>query len=246
MSLGWRAALVLLFMTALPVRAEPPPDYESLRGGMVRQVQAWIRATGPQTGVARLDQPLLEALGEVPRHLFVPEPFRPHAYGDHPLPLGFDQNLASPFLVALMTQLAEPGPGDVIFETGTGAGYHAALLSRLAARVYSVEVIEPLALRAAETLARLGYDRVEARPGDGYYGWPEEGPYDAILVKEAVDHVPAPLLKQLKPGGRLVIPLSQAPGVQMLTLIRKRFDGSLRSRPVLPVVFSPLQGGERT
>jgi protein-L-isoaspartate(D-aspartate) O-methyltransferase len=133
----------------------------------------------------------------------------------------------------------------VVYETGTGAGYHAAVLAQLVARVYSVEVVEPLAEHAAELLKELHYDNVYAKAGDGYYGWPEHGPYDAIIVKEAIDHVPPPLLSQLKRGGRLVMPLGPAHGPQNLTVITKGQNGGVEERRIMPVRFSPLQGGER-
>lgn len=244
-----RAARASVWLLAVllggPVAAEEP-DYAALRGDMVRIVEIEATATGADTGIDRLDPRVLAAMREVPRHLFVPEELRPFAYGDHPLPLGFDQNLASPFVTALMTHLAELKADDVVFETGTGAGYHAAVLAKLVAEVYSVEVIEPLARQAAATLARLGVANAHARQGDGYYGWAAHAPYDAIIVKEAIDHVPVPLLNQLKPGGRLVIPLGSLTGGQYLTVVRKGADGTTRRTRVLPVLFSPLQGGERT
>jgi len=175
----------------------------------------------------------------------VPEPLRPYAYEPHPLPVGYEQNLAAPLLVALMTHLAAPGPGDVVFETGTGAGYHAAVLSLLAAEVYSVEVVEPLADRAARILKDQGYGNIFVQAGDGYYGWPEKAPFDAMVIKEAIDHLPAPLLQQLARGGRMVIPLGPAEGVQTLTLVTKDQDGKLHQKSIMPVRFSPLQGGER-
>ena len=240
-------ALVWVFAILLGGRlAAEEPNYESQRNDMVRIVEIGASITGEDTGIRQLDSRVLEAMREVPRHLFVPEVFRPYAYGDHPLPLGFDQNLASPFLVALMTHLAELKSDDVVFETGTGAGYHAAVLARLTAKVYSVEVIAPLADRAVATLHRLGVTNAHARQGDGYYGWVAHAPYDAIIVKEAVDHVPLPLLNQLKPGGRMVIPLGSAEGGQYLTVVRKQVDGTTQKTRVLPVLFSPLQGGERT
>jgi protein-L-isoaspartate(D-aspartate) O-methyltransferase len=237
--------LLLTLLTEHPLAAEEP-DYAALRKDMVRLVEIGAAATGVETGIRRLNPRVLAAMREVPRHLFVPEDFRPYAYKDHPLPLGFDQNLASPFITALMTHLAELEADDVVFETGTGAGYHAAVLATLVAEVYSVEVIEPLARQAAAKLARLGMANVYARQGDGYYGWAAHAPYDAIIVKEAVDHVPVPLLNQLKPGGRMVIPLGSLEGGQHLTVVRKAADGTTRRTRVLPVLFSPLQGGERT
>jgi protein-L-isoaspartate(D-aspartate) O-methyltransferase len=159
--------------------------------------------------------------------------------------VGYEQNLAAPLLVALMTHLVAPKPDDVAFETGTGAGYHAAVLSLLAAKVYSVEVVEPLADRSARVLKDQGYDNVFVRASDGYYGWPEKAPFDVMVIKEAIDHVPAPLLQQLKRGGRMVIPLGPEEGVQTLTLMTKDQDGKVHQQAIMPVRFSPLQGGER-
>lgn len=227
-------------------RADDEPDYAALRGRMVDLVEIQIALTAEETGVEALDPKIAEAMRALPRHAFVPDLLQPYAYGDSPLPVGHDQNIASPFLVALMTQVARVEPGDVVYETGTGAGYHAALLSQLAARVYSVEVVEPLAKEVATKLSKLGFDEVQARQGDGYYGWPERGPFDVMIIKESVDHVPKPLLDQLRPGGRMVIPLGPAGQAQMLTLVEKRDDGRVRRTSVLPVIFSPLQGGERT
>jgi len=213
---------------------------------MVRLIELEVAETARITGIAALDPQVLEAMRKVPRHLFVPEELRRFAYLPRPLPVWQGQNTAAPFLVALMTHLAAIEPGQVVFETGTGAGYHAAVLAELGARVYSKEVIEPLAAEAAATLKALGYGaRVSVAAGDGYDGWPAAAPFDAIIVKESIDHVPGPLLNQLKPGGRLVIPLG-GPDGQQLTLLRVGAEGRLERRPVLPVIFSPLQGGERT
>ncbi len=226
--------------------AEQQPDYARLRQEMVRLIEIGTIMVSEETGIAELDPRVLAAMREVPRHLFVPEVFRPYAYNNHPLPLGHEQNIASPFLIALMTHLAAPDAKSVVFETGTGAGYHAALLARLAAEVYSVEVVAPLAAQAANRLAELGLGNAKVKQGDGYYGWADHAPYDAIIVKEAVDHVPIPLLNQLKPGGRMVIPLNAIDGGQMLTVVQKKPDGTIKYEPVLPVLFSPLQGGDRT
>jgi len=221
-------------------------DFDAQRAEMVRQIELETMMISGETGIAELDRRVLEAMGEVPRHAFVPEALRDYAYAPHPLPVTRDQNIAAPLLVALMTHLVAPGADDVVFETGTGAGYHAAVLSLLAAKVYSVEVEEPLADRAARILKDLGYDNVAVQAGDGYFGWPEKGPFDAMVIKEAIDHVPPPLLQQLKPGGRMVIPLGPARGPQYLTLVTRDQGGQLHQRRVLPVRFSPLQGGERT
>lgn len=216
------------------------------REEMVRLVQLEALMISPETGIPELDPRVLDAMRRVPRHAFVPEPLRAYAYGNHPLPVGHDQNIAAPLLVALMTHLVAPKADDVAFETGTGAGYHAAVLSLLAARVYSVEVIEPLAAQAARMLKELHYDNVFVQPGDGYFGWAAQAPFDVMIIKEAIDHVPPPLLSQLKRGGRMVLPLGPARGPQYLTLVTKDANGKVTERRIMPVRFSPLQGGERT
>ncbi len=245
------AAVVLLTLGLTASAAGEPngdawdtPEYAARRETLTRTIAATAMLES-RAGVPAPSQRILDAIGKVPRHAFVPEPLRPFAYLDRPLPVGHGQNISQPYIIALMTELARLGPDDVVFETGTGAGYHAAVLSLLVRQVYSVEVIEPLALKAAKTLKRLGYDNVEARAGDGYFGWAEHGPYDAIIVKEAVDHIPAALINQLKPKGRLVVPLGPMNGIQLLTVVEKDADGRLRQRSILPVRFSPLQGGAR-
>ncbi len=224
---------------------EDEPDYANLRAGLMREVEAHALITQRLRGIKPPNRRVMEAMAKVPRHEFVPHHLRPYAYLNHPLPLGFGQNISEPYLIALMTHLADLSTEDVVFETGTGAGYQAAILAGLAKRVYSVEIIKPLARRAAETLARLGFDNVEVRLGDGFFGWSEHGPYDAMIIKESMTYVPPPLLRQLKPGGRMVVPLGPPKGPQFLTLIRKDKDGRVRQERILPVRFSPLQGGER-
>jgi protein-L-isoaspartate(D-aspartate) O-methyltransferase len=245
----WPLALLLSLLLVGPAPAEDAEENGAAaeaRAGMVARVEAEIRAIAEETGIAEVDRRVLDVMAEIPRHVFVPEELRPFAYTPHPLPLGHGQNLSAPFLAALMTHLAEVGPGDVVFETGTDTGYQAAVLARLVDRVYSVEVIEPLAEEAIRILDELGYDNIEVKADDGYYGWAEHGPFDAIILKEAIDHVPAPLVDQLKPGGRLVMPLGPDRGPQILTVVVKCEVGTLTGRAVLPVRFSPLQGGERT
>jgi protein-L-isoaspartate(D-aspartate) O-methyltransferase len=237
--------IVLAAPGAWPAGAQDPSNAVAAREEMVQIVRIEALMVSDETGIAEIDPRVLEAMRVVPRHAFVPEPLRPYAYSNHPLPLGYDQNIAAPLLAALMTHLAAPKPDDVVFETGTDTGYQAAVLSKLVARVYSVEIIEPLANEAARLLKELGYDNVFVRASDGYYGWPEHGPYDAMIIKEAIDHVPPPLLSQLKRGGRLVMPLGPANGPQYLTLVTKDADGKLTEKPILPVRFSALQGGVR-
>jgi len=212
---------------------------------MLRTIGAHTAIAADETGVAEIDPRIMEVMSTVPRHLFVPEALADFAYADMPLPVTDEQSIAQPYLVALMTHLARIGPDDNVFETGTGAGYHAAVLSGLARRVVSVEVLAPLALEAAARLKRLGYDNVEVIAADGYYGAPRYAPFDAMIIKEAVDHVPPVLLRQLKPGGRMVLPLGPRDGPQYLTVIEKTEEGKLRRTRVLPVRFTPLQGGER-
>lgn len=220
-------------------------DHDSMRSLLMTSIREHVQATSGQTGVPELDATVIEAMSAVPRHKFVPKPLRQLAYLDIPLPLGHQQNISQPFLIGLMTHLAQVQKQDIVFETGTGAGYQAAILGRLAKRVYSVEIVAPLAEQAAERLRRLGYDDIEVKQGDGYYGWPEKGPFDVIIVKEAVHHIPPPLLNQLKRGGRMVVPVGPLDKSQTLTLVTKDAHGQITQRDILPVRFSPLQGGER-
>jgi len=220
-------------------------DDAEQRANLARDVQYHVRLAAPETGIPDLDPAIYAAIAEVPRHAFVPPELKPFAYLDIPLPVDREQNTAQPFIIALMTQLVAVKPDDVVFETGTGGGYHAAILSRLARKVYSVDVLAPLANQAAEKLRKLGYTGIEVQASDGYYGWPQKGPFDVIIVKEAVREVPAPLINQLKPGGRLVAPVGPLDDMQMLKLVTKDHAGRIRERDILPVRFSPLQGGER-
>lgn len=241
-----RLALLLGLWAVAAGAAIETGDFAEQRQAMVRMVQLEAAMVADETGIAELDPRVLEAMRQVPRHLFLPEPLWPFAYTPQPLPVHPEQNLAAPFVAALMLHLAEIGPDDVVFETGTDVGYQAALAARLASRVYSVELIPELVDWARSRLRALGIDNVEVRQGDGWWGWPEKAPFDAILVKEAVASVPEPLLAQLAPDGRLVAPIGSPVGRQWLTVVRRGPDGRIRMRRVLPVRFSPLQGGERT
>lgn len=199
-----------------------------------------------QTMVARqlqrrdiTDPRVLIAMGTVPRHRFVPEALAPQAYGDHPLPIGSGQTISQPYIVALMTQWAEVHPGDRVLEVGTGSGYQAAVLAELTDRVFTIELLPELARQAATRLKNMGYGRVRVKSGDGYQGWPEEAPFDAIVVTAAAPRVPQALEKQLKEGGRLVIPVESAYGDQTLIRFRK-VQGKLVEEAALPVRFVPL------
>ena len=238
--------LLCLLGSVMSGAAGAEPNDVAARHEMVRIIELQVAMLRAETGIEQLDPRVLDVMREVPRHVFVPEPLRAYAYGDHPLPVSPEQNIAAPLLVALMTHLADVESGDVVFETGTDVGYQAALLSDLGAEVYSVEVVETLAGQAERLLKDLHYDKVHVQAGDGYFGWAAHAPYDAMIIKEAIDHVPPPLLSQLKRGGRMVMPLGPAAGPQYLTLIVKRADGKVSEQHIMPVRFSPLQGGERT
>jgi protein-L-isoaspartate(D-aspartate) O-methyltransferase len=186
------------------------------------------------------DPDVLRAMRTVPRHLFVPVEHRDEAYGDHPLPIGFGQTISQPYIVALMTQLAEPDPEDNVLEVGTGSGYQAAVLAEIVLSVHTIEILAPLGERARALLEELGYFNVETRIGDGYQGWKEHGPFDVIVVTAAAEEIPPPLIEQLKPGGTLVIPVGEQDSVQTLMQVRKEADGTTISRSLIPVRFVPL------
>jgi protein-L-isoaspartate(D-aspartate) O-methyltransferase len=214
--------------------------YELPRKRMVEEIAALTRETRFETGRASLSERVMEAMAKVPRHEFVPASERRSAYANRPLPIGMGQTISQPFIVALMTDLMEVRAGDRVLEVGTGSGYQAALLAELAGTVYTIEIVEPLAREAAERLKRLGYRNVETRVGDGYKGWPEFAPFDAIMVTAAPREVPQPLVDQLKPGGRLVVPVGGQAAVQSLLLVEKQPDGRITRRNVLGVRFVPL------
>jgi protein-L-isoaspartate(D-aspartate) O-methyltransferase len=188
------------------------------------------------------DQRVSNAMRQVPRHLFVSPDIAGIAYEDRPLPIGHGQTISQPYIVALMTELAQLGAKDRVLEIGTGSGYQAAILSRLAGQIYTIEYIEPLGLEASRRLKDLHYENVEVRVGDGYQGWSEHQPFDAILVTAAIEQVPQPLLDQLKPGGRLIIPLGAETESQSLVVIEKDRQGEMRRREVIPVRFVPFLG----
>ena len=186
---------------------------------------------------------VMEAMAQVPRHLFVPEEMQAYAYDNGPLPIGHGQTISQPYIVALMSELLNVGEESIVLEIGTGSGYQTAVLSLLAKQVYSVELVEPLARLAKERLAELGYHNIEARHGDGYLGWPEHAPYDGIIITAAAPHVPPLLEEQLRSGARLVIPVSDGFIGQQLMVVEKGLDGSISREPILPVAFVPLVRG---
>ncbi|MBL8396449.1 MAG: protein-L-isoaspartate(D-aspartate) O-methyltransferase [Candidatus Accumulibacter sp.] len=236
-----RGVLPALLGAAIGVpSAAADADYGAARQRMVEQQLAADRR-----GIG--DPAVLKAMASVPRHEFVPSELRRHAYEDNPLPIGYGQTISQPYVVAFMTEQLAPKATDRVLEIGTGSGYQAAILAVLVSQVYSIEIVEALARRAGHDLTRLGYRNVQVRHGDGYQGWPEAAPFDAIIVTCAPDHVPQPLVDQLKDGGRMVIPVGEF-GDQNLFLLRKR-GNRLEREAILPVRFVPMtgtaQGGQR-
>jgi protein-L-isoaspartate(D-aspartate) O-methyltransferase len=206
----------------------------------VREIEDDMRGTAPDTGRSALSPAVRRALETVPRERFVPSSLARYAYDNRPLPIGEDQTISQPFIVALMTELLEPKPGDRVLEVGTGSGYQAAVLAECVAQVYTIEILAPLAERARGTLDAAGYRNVETRTGDGYLGWPEAAPFDGILVTAAPDHVPPALVEQLKPGARMVIPVGPRGLTQQLLVVRKEADGRTVTRRTILVRFVPL------
>ncbi len=218
-------------------------DFAALRARMVGEVDAMYAETRSETGLRAMSSAVRAALGKVERHRLVPPNEAPRAYRNHPLPIGGGQTISQPYIVALSTDLLNPKASDVILEIGTGSGYQAAVLAEIVARVFSIEIIESLGKQAATRLGELGYRNVEVKIGDGYAGWPEKAPFDGILVTAAAPKVPPALLAQLKPGGRMVIPVGGGFDTQYLLLIERRADGGYDERRVLPVRFVPLVPG---
>ena len=218
-------------------------DFAALRRQMVAQIAAQTIFLTARLGKASLDRRVLDVLGQVPRHEFVRVELQPLAYADMPLPSGFDKTISQPFIVALMTDLLNLQSTDTVLEIGTGLGYQAAILAELAQSVYSIEIIEELALEARQRLARQGYTNIEVRIADGRGGWPEHAPFDKIIVTAAPDLVPATLLYQLKPGGKMVIPAG-LPDTQQLLLVDKDAAGMTTTKEILPVRFSLLEDPE--
>jgi protein-L-isoaspartate(D-aspartate) O-methyltransferase len=228
-------ALVLLAVT----RAEPAVARDP-QARMVAEIAAMARETGVETGRPRFGDAVMAAIGTVPRHRFVPFVQQIFAYDNRPLPIGEGQTISQPYIVALMTDLLDPKSGDTVLEVGTGSGYQAAVLAELVAKVYTIEIVAPLGERATRLLGDLGYRNIQVRIGDGYNGWPEAAPFDSIIVTAAPGEIPKPLVEQLKPGGRMVIPVGATHDVQQLLVLEKRADGSATTKRTLAVRFVPL------
>ena len=219
-------------------------DYAGQRARLVVEVDATYAATRAETGLAAMSPQVRAALAKVERHRFVPASQAAAAYRNHPLPIGSGQTISQPYIVALSTDLIAPQAGQRVLEIGTGSGYQAAILAEIVSKVYSMELVPSLGKEAAERLTTLGYANVEVRIGDGYAGWPEQAPFDGIVVTAAAPRVPQALVDQLKPGGRMVIPVGASHGAQELLLLVKRADGSVEKKSVLSVRFVPLVPGK--
>ena len=233
--------ITVLALFATDIRAA---DFSAERRQMLEDIRELTAATGSETGRTKLDPRVLDAMGKIPREEFVPPKQAGSAYKSRPLSIGHGQTISQPFVVALMTELLLLKPTDKVLEVGTGSGYQAAVLSLLAREVYTIEIIPELGHAAAATLGQLGYSNVKTKVGDGYLGWPTVAPFDAIIVTAAPDHVPAALVEQLKPEGRMVIPVGGA-REQALMLITKNPDGTTTTTDIVPVTFVPLVKGDK-
>ena len=233
--------LVLSMVAAAQEATAQDAECARERAAMVETIRGYAaRSDASVLGQQGLSERVLDAMGQTKRHLFIPERSCSIAYADRPIPIGLGQTISQPFIVALMTQLAEVAPDHVVLEVGTGSGYQAAILAHLARKVCTIEIIPPLAEAAAKTLRDLAYDNVSVRLGDGYGGWPECGPFDAIVVTAALGEVPPPLIEQLKVGGRLVMPVGPAYTTQHLTVVEKIAPGKTTTRAVALVRFVPF------
>ena len=216
--------------------------YRDARMTMVKEIEDDVRRTSFALDTESLDPRVMDAMASVPRHRLIPDDVRDSAYENRPLPIGHGQTISQPYIVAVMTDLLKTTPSSRVLEVGTGSGYQAAILAELVKQVYSIEIIEPLGLLARDNLAALGYRNVEVRIGDGYFGWKEQAPFDAIVVTAAASHIPPPLIEQLRNGGRMIIPVGSRFMVQQLVLVEKDDAGQVTTRQILPVRFVPLTG----
>jgi protein-L-isoaspartate(D-aspartate) O-methyltransferase len=230
--MGKKWALIPAILLSLSCATLPTDTYKAQRYEMVRED---IEARGVH------DRKVLEAMRQVPRHRFVPPGFRHRAYADHPLPIGSGQTISQPYIVALMTEMLQPKATDRVLEIGTGSGYQAAVLAEIVKQVYSIEIHKALADSAGNLLRELGYENVRVKHGDGYFGWPEHGPFDAIMITAAAVRIPQPLVKQLKDGGRMVLPLDKNNRYQELTLFIKQGEKNIM-KEMGAVIFVPMTG----
>ena len=234
-----RLCCILLFLPFIAFADET--RHARARAAMVEDLQQYAQLAR-NTDEVRFSETVISAMGTVQRHKLVPPSELPFAYENRPLPIGYGQTISQPYIVALMTELVEPDADDVVLEVGTGSGYQAAILAELVSHVYSIEIIAALAIRAKQDLEKLGYENVTTKLGDGYFGWEEHAPFDAIVVTAAATHVPPPLIEQLKPGGRMVIPVGGRFMTQQLLLLEKTDKGEIITRQIAAVRFVPLTG----
>jgi protein-L-isoaspartate(D-aspartate) O-methyltransferase len=237
------ALLLATVFGSLQAAAQPDDQFQAERQAMLREIESVIDRTAARTNRAAFSDPVMNAMASVPRHEFVPPNMRDKAYENRPLPIGNGQTISQPYIVALMTDMLGTKPEHRVLEIGTGSGYQAAILAQLVDHVYSIEIVEELGNTSKQVLSKLGYDNVSTRVADGYNGWPEHAPFDSIIVTAAISHIPPPLVRQLKKGGRMLIPVGTRFQTQHLTLVEKGSNGEITTRQILPVYFVPFTGG---
>ncbi|MEA3433835.1 MAG: protein-L-isoaspartate(D-aspartate) O-methyltransferase [Campylobacterota bacterium] len=237
-----KIALLLMFLSVSIFGDTKESHYDKARKKMVDVIQRDVESTRGYLGRERLGENVIETMGIVQRHEFVLPRSRKYAYENRPLSIGYAQTISQPYIVAIMTDLLDLKPSDRVLEIGTGSGYQAAVLAEIVKEVYTIEVIRELGISAANRLEKLGYKNIKTHIGDGYYGWKAHAPYDAIIVTAAAGNIPPPLFKQLKPGGKMIIPVKSFSQVQHLVLITKEVSGAMTTRQILPVRFVPLTG----
>lgn len=233
--------LIFFSLLLVPPALAAEEDYARARAQLIQEIEGDVRRTRSYIGKKELDPKVMKVMGRVPRQDFVPAKLKYAAYYNRPLPIGYGQTISQPYIVALMTDLLEVTPNSRVLEIGTGSGYQSAVLSGLVKNMYTIEIIPPLGEAARQRLKALGYKNVQVKIGDGYYGWKDHAPFDAIIVTAAANHIPPPLLKQLKPGGRMVIPIGSPFSTQQLMLVEKDLQGGIKNRQILPVRFVPFE-----
>ncbi len=237
---------VIIYITAFTMLVYPilvqGDNFTSKRHDLIKQIEDDVRETSLYLDKEKLDSRVIKAIRDVPRHKFVRDRLQRHAYENRPLPIGYGQTISQPYIVAIMTDLIKPQKNHRVLEVGTGSGYQAAILAEIVEQVYTMEIIRPLGKQATARLKQLGYTNIMIKIGDGYYGWNEFAPFDAIVVTAAASHIPPPLLKQLKPGGRMIIPVGSQFMTQHLLIVKKDMQSKLTTEQILPVMFVPLTG----
>ncbi len=242
-----RTTLLMASLATMAITsgADDDENWHRARQGMVQDIRSDVAVTAERIGRAALNEAVMRVMGEIPRHEFVPADRQRLAYHNRPLPIGYGQTISQPYIVALMTDLLAVSPEAKVLEVGAGSGYQAAVLAALVRQVHSIEIIPALAGECRERMSRLGYTNVTIHEGDGYYGLPDEAPFDSIIVTAAAAYIPPPLVAQLKPGGRMVVPVGSPFALQHLMLVEKDETGTVSTRQVLPVRFVPLTGERR-